>query len=291
MSKFSIFTDSCSDLGKDMREKHGIEYVQMNITYDGKELPASLDWDIYTPQELYGIMKNGTRIMTTQVPAASFLTAFENCLKDKKDVLYIGCSSALSGSVNTAKVVADELNAKYENKVYCVDALNSCGGEGLMAIDAANMRDGGKSVEEIVSYLEENKLKYLQFCAIADLTYLKRAGRVNASTAFFGNLFGVKPILISNRAGENLAFKKAKGRINSLDEIVNMAKENIEKPEEQTVFIMHADCMADAEYLKKRVENEIHPKEIYINYIGPIIGASAGPETIAIYCKGKEVQV
>lgn len=291
MSEFDLFTDSCCDLDTETRRKHCIEYVAMNVTYDNKELPASLDWDIYSPQEFYGIMKKGTRIMTTQVPAATFISAFENSLKNKKDVLYIGCSSALSGSVNTAKVVADELNSKYDNKIYCVDALNSCGGEGLMVLDAADMRDGGKSVEEIVSCLEENKLKYLQFCAVADLTYLKRAGRVKASTAFFGNLFGVKPILISNRAGENLAFKKAKGRKNSLDEVFNLAKENIINPEEQTVFVMHADCLADAEYLKGRIENELHPKDVYVNFIGPIIGASAGPDTIAIYCKGKEVQV
>lgn len=291
MKTFAIITDSCSDLGKEAREKYSIDYVQMNITYDGKELPASLDWDKYTPSELYGLMKAGTRVKTTQVPPAAFEAAFKKYLEEGRDVVYIACSSALSGSVNTAKVIADELNEKYENKIYCIDTLNSCMGEGLMAVSAAELRDGGKSAEEVAGIIEADKLKYLQFCTVGDLNYLKRAGRVKASAAFFGNLFGVKPIIISNRTGENFAFKKVKGRKNSLDEIVNLTKENIENPSEQIIAVTHADCIADAEYLKDRIVKELNPKEVYVNYIGPIIGASAGPDTVAIYCKGKEVQV
>lgn len=291
MKKFAVVTDSCSDLSKEAREKYSIDYVQMNITYDNKELPASLDWDKYTPSELYGLMKAGTRVKTTQVPPAAFGQAFEKYLSEGLDVVYIACSSALSGSVNTAKVIADDLNSKHDNKIYCVDTLNSCMGEGLIAMYAASLRDGGKTAKETAELLEADKLKFLQFCTVGDLNYLKRAGRVKASAAFFGNLFGVKPIIISNRAGENFAFKKVKGRKNSLDELVNLAKENIENPAEQVIAVMHADCIADAEYLRDRVVKELNPKEVYINYIGPIIGASAGPDTVAIYCKGKEVQI
>lgn len=292
MKDYVILTDSCSDLSKDIRESLGIDYVQMNIVYDGKELPASLDWDLYTPQELYNLMRNGTRITTNQVPVQTFTTVFTKYLEEGKDIVYIGCSSALSGSVNTGKVVADELAEKYpDNKVYVIDSLNSCLGEGLMVIDAANMKKEGKTAAEVAAYIEANKLKYQQFCAVDDLTYLKRAGRVKASAAFFGNLFGVKPILISNRQGENFAIKKIKGRKNSLDEIINMAKSSIVAPETQTVAVVHADCEKDAEYLKNRIESELGVKEVYVNYIGPIIGASAGPGTIAIYCRCNEKEV
>ena len=292
MKDYVILTDSCSDLSKDVRESLGIDYVQMNIVYDGKELPASLDWDLYTPQELYNLMRNGTRITTNQVPVQTFTTVFTKYLEEGKDIVYIGCSSALSGSVNTGKVVADELAEKYpDNKVYVIDSLNSCLGEGLMVMDAAKMKKEGKTAAEVVAYIEANKLKYQQFCAVDDLTYLKRAGRVKASAAFFGNLFGVKPILISNRQGENFAIKKIKGRKNSLDEIINMAKSSIVAPETQTVAVVHADCEKDAEYLKNRIESELGVKEVYVNYIGPIIGASAGPGTIAIYCRCNEKEV
>ncbi|MGN0812933.1 MAG: DegV family protein [Candidatus Coproplasma sp.] len=292
MKNYVIVTDSCSDLGKDVRESLGIDYVQMNIVYDGKELPASLDWDLYTPAELYNIMRGGTRVTTNQVPVQTFNTAFTKYLEEGKDIIYIGCSSALSGSVNTGKVVADELAEKYpDNKIYVIDSLNSCLGEGLMTIDAAKMREEGKSAEEVAAYIEANKLKYQQFAAVDDLTYLKRAGRVKASAAFFGNLFGVKPILVSNRLGENLAVKKIKGRRNSLDELVNMVKSSIVAPETQTVAVVHADCAQDAEYLKNRIESEIGVKEVYVNYIGPIIGASTGPGTVGVYCRCNEKNI
>lgn len=291
MKKFAIITDSGSDLNKEIRERFSIDYVQMNLIVEGKEIPASLDWEQLPATEMYNLLKAGTIIKTTQVPPTAYESAFSKYLEKSQDVLYVGISSALSGSVNTAKVIAEELAAKYENKVYCVDVLNSCMGEGLMAVKAAMMRDEGKSVQEVVEYLEIEKLKYLQICTVGDLTYLKRAGRVKASSAFFGNLFGVKPILISNRAGENFAIKKVKGRKNSLAEIVNLTKENIVNPSEQIIAVMHADCIEDAQYVADRIKNELNPKEIYINYIGPIIGSSAGPDTVAIYCKGKEVEV
>lgn len=292
MKDYVVLTDSCSDLGKEVREGLGIDYVQMNIVYDGKELPASLDWDLYTPAELYNIMRGGTRVTTNQVPVQTFNTAFTNYLEEGKDIVYIGCSSALSGSVNTGKVVADELKEKYpDSNIYVIDSLNSCLGEGLMVIDAAKMKAEGKSAKEVAEYIETNKLKYQQFAAVDDLTYLKRAGRVKASAAFFGNLFGVKPILISNRLGENLAVKKIKGRKNSLDELVNMVKSSIVAPETQTVAVVHADCIKDAEYLKDKIQSEIGVKEVYVNYIGPIIGASTGPGTVGVYCRCNEKEV
>ena len=292
MKDYVVLTDSCSDLGKEVREGLGIDYVQMNIVYDGKELPASLDWDLYTPAELYNIMRGGTRVTTNQVPVQTFNTAFTNYLEEGKDIVYIGCSSALSGSVNTGKVVADELKEKYpDSNIYVIDSLNSCLGEGLMVIDAAKMKAEGKSAQEVAEYIETNKLKYQQFAAVDDLTYLKRAGRVKASAAFFGNLFGVKPILISNRLGENLAVKKIKGRKNSLDELVNMVKSSIVAPETQTVAVVHADCIKDAEYLKDKIQSEIGVKEVYVNYMGPIIGASTGPGTVGVYCRCNEKEV
>lgn len=292
MKDYIIITDSCSDLGKDIRSKYEIEYVPMNIVYDDKEEIASLDWDIYTPEELYGILRGGTRIITNQVPTTVYEERFERYLKEEKDILYIACSSALSGSYASSCIVSQELLKKYpERKIYCIDSLNSCLGEGLMAIDASIMRKENKTIEEVKEYIESNKLRYNQLCTVDNLNYFKRAGRVKASSAFFGNLLGVKPIIISNKLGENYALKKVKGRKASLDEIVNMAKEVVINPQEQTIAIVHADCYEDAEYLKERVINEIKPKDIYINYLGPIIGSTAGPGTIAIFLKGKEVDV
>lgn len=293
---FVVVTDSCSDLSKELREANGIEYVKMGIVKKLKtgdeELPASLDWDIYTNKELNDWQRNGMELKTTQVSMQEFQEGFGKILEAGKDILYIACSSALSGSYNYSLIVRDELLEKYPDaKIICIDTLCSCLGEGMMAMDAAKMKAEGKSIDEVAAYIEENKLCYNQVATVETLDYLKKAGRVKATSAFFGNLFGVKPMIISDAHGNNYAVKKVKGRKASIIECINMIKENIINPEEQIIYIVHADVLQDAEYLKELIEKEINPKGVDIEYLGPIIGISCGPGTLGIYFKGKKVEI
>lgn len=292
MKDYVIFADSTCDLSKEIREQNKIEYLRMNILNKDKEYVASLDWDLYSPKELYDWMRNGTRVLTNQVPAIEFMTRFENALKANCDILYISCSSALSGSINTSYIIRDDLLKKYPNsKIICIDSLNSCFGQGIMALTASYMRNQGKSIDEVAEYIESNKLKVNQFATVESLEYLKRAGRVKASTAFFGNIFGVKPIIISDKLGQNYAYKKVKGRRNSLLELVQSIKDNIVDSENQYIFLGHADSKLDCDFVKEHIQREIKCKGIVENYIGPIIGASTGPGTIAVYFYGKEVTI
>ncbi len=292
MKDFIVIADSTCDLGKDIREQYQIDYARMNIIVNNKEMVASLDWDNYTPKELYDWMRNGQRVYTTQVPHDEFVRIFTKYLDQGKDVLYISCSSALSGSINMARQIKDEILVNYPDaRIECVDSLNSCLGQGSMCVKAASMRQEGKTLDEVVAYLEENKLSFNQFCAVDSLSYLSRAGRIKATKAFFGNLFGVKPILISDAIGQNYAIKKTKGRKASLNELVEMTKNDGVDLEHQILYIAHADCESDALLLKSMLEEAVHPAGFYINNLGPIIGASAGPGTIAVYCIGKKVEV
>lgn len=292
MANVRIVTDSCSDLGKDIRDKYDILYAKMNTVYKGEETPASLDWESYSPKELYDIMRKGERVLTTQVPVEEFKKVFTNILEEGNDIVYVGCSVKLSGSINIASIVANELKEEYpERTIKCVDSLNSCMGEGALAVYAAKLRNDGMSAEEIAEKVCEVRGNINQFATVHSLDCLKRAGRVTASSAFFGNMLGVKPILISDKNGANTAIKKVKGRENSLREIVKLLKEAITDAENQTIFLAHADCQEDADFVKSLVEQEIPCKEIYVNYMGPIIGASVGPGTIGLFAFGKEVTV
>ena len=146
---FTILTDSTSDLNKELREQYNIDYVAMNYVLDGVEYPASLDWESHSPKEFYDLMRQGKRITTTQVPRELFYDKFSASLKDGKDVVYIACSSALSGSYNLATVVAKELADEYPNNtVYCVDSLISSLGQGSIVIKAATLRAEGKTAAE-----------------------------------------------------------------------------------------------------------------------------------------------
>lgn len=291
MNKVKIITDSCSDMGKDLRGQYDIDYVRMSVNWSGEEKPASTDWDIYTVKEFYDAMRSGIRITTNQVAVSEFENVFGKYLDDGYDIVYVACSSALSGSYNVGQVVAKNLEEKYSgHKIVCVDPKNSCGGELLVALKAVELAAQGLDAVAIGERLKEYSVNVLQFCTADSLTYLKRAGRVKASAAFFGNLFGIKPIIISNAAGENEAVKKVKGTKNAHDECVNLLKAAIEKgpvpASEQTVIVVHGDCPEAAKYLADRVRELIDPKEIYINTIGPIIGASVGPGAVAVYGVG-----
>lgn len=290
MKKVKIITDSCSDLSRDLREKYDIDYAKMFTEYEGKETPASLDWDIYSPQELYKIMRDGKRILTTQVPVQEFKRVFTRYINEGYDIVYIGCSSKQSGSVNTGFVVAKEIMSENPgSEIYIVDALRACMGEGVLAIRGAEYRDQGKSAGEIYDLLNKDANTVNQYITVHSLDALKRAGRVKASAAFLGNLFGVKPILIADKNGDQVPVKKVKGRQTSINEIVNLLKESIVEPEKQTVYIVHADCEEEAKKLEKLVKEQIPCKDTHISYIGPIIGASIGPDAIGLFAFGKEV--
>ena len=292
MAEFVIIADSTSDLDKNLREKYNIDYVKMNYVVDGVEYAASLDWENHSVSDFYDMMRNGKRITTTQVPREEYTTKFKAYLDAGKDILYISCSSALSGSINLATVIAKELEAEYpERKVICIDSLCSSLGQGYMLIKASLLRESGKTLEETAKFIEENKLKVNQFGTVGDLTYLKRAGRVTASSAFFGNMFGIKPIIISDKIGQNYAIEKVKGAANAKVKIAEHIKNAVCDDAKDCLYISHADCIGDAEALRDSILEVVPFENVIIGTIGPIVGSCVGPGTIIAFCFGKEVTI
>ena len=292
MNKIKIITDSCSDLTVELLKKYDIDYAKMNTVLEGKTSEALLSWTAQDVKNFYDIMRMGTRITTTQVPVEEFQRVFTKSLDQNMDIIYIACSSKQSGSVNTAAVLAkNELAAKYpNNKIYCIDSLNASMGEGLLAIEAAKMAAEGKAIEEINEKILAIRKNVNEYATVHTLEWLRKAGRVKATAAFFGNLMGVKPILIADREGNQVGFKKVKGRQTSFNEIVKLMKEALEDPANQTVYLLHGDCPEEeVEQLKELIQKEISPKEIYVSFIGPIIGASCGPNVVGLWAWGKEV--
>ncbi|MBR6564552.1 MAG: DegV family protein [Clostridia bacterium] len=291
MKDFVIYGDSTCDLNKDIREKYSIEYLPMNFTIDDKEYIATLDWEFHTAKEHYDLMRRGKRVFTAQVPKNVYYESFKTALEKGKDILYISCSSALSASVNTALLVAKELSNEFpEAKICCVDSLISSLGQGYLLIEASKQRANGLTCEETARYIESIRLKVNQCGTVESMEYLRRAGRVKASKAFFGNLFGVKPIIISDIKGQNYAYKKVKGTANArvaiAEHIVNSAAGVYD-----TLLISHADCEEDALLLRDEILKRAEFKEVILGYIGPIVGASVGPGTVISFTFGEEVTI
>lgn len=291
MRPVKIITDSCSDLTGELLDKYNIDYAKMNTVYQGNTTQADLRWTKEDAHKFYDTIRKGERITTTQVPVEEFNIIFKKYLEEGYDIVYIGCSTKQSGSVNTATVVAKQFMEQYPDaKIFCIDSYNASFGEGILAIEAAKKVVEGMSAEDINSYIISIRKTVNQFITVHSLDSLKKAGRVKASAAFFGNLMGVKPILISDFNGVQTPIKKAKGRENSMKEIVQLLKDVILDAEKQTVYIVHADCSEEeVTKLKTMVAAEIPCKEVLPLYIGPIIGASIGPDAIGLFAFGKEV--
>lgn len=291
MRKVKVITDSCGDLTGELLERYNIDYAKMSIIEDGAESPALLTWSREEAHVMYDKIRGGKRIMTAQVAVAEFNRIFTKYLDEGYDIVYIGCSSKQSGSVNTGHVVAQKLLGSYPDaKISCIDSLNSTIGEGMLAIEAAKLAAEGKDADEITSHIMSIRKTVQEYVTVHTLEHLKKAGRVSAPSAFFGNLMGIKPILVADSAGAQAAYKKVKGRQNSLNEIVSLLKEGILNPEEQTVYLAHADCSdEEVNMLRDAVKAQIPCKDVYVCMIGPIVGASVGPDTIGVWGFGKEV--
>ena len=294
MKKFAIVSDSSCDLSKEFREAHSIDYAKMMLSWNEngelKEIPASLDWEIVSSKEFHNVLRKGIRIYTALVTAEEFLNVFEPHLKKGEDVLYIACSSGLSATLNTARLLAEnELKEKYPNqRVVVLDSMRAGMALGLIIMRAVELQEAGKSLDEVIEVIEKEKLQYKEVGIPDSLSYLRRAGRVSAAPAFFGNMMSLKPILVFDEKGSNIAVKKAIGRKAAFKEMANMIKEDIVDPENQDIYLMEADCeQISIDMFAKTVRDVVPVRNIIIQPLGPIIGASSGPGTIIINYKGK----
>lgn len=289
MAKYQIFTDSSCDLSTELRKANNIEYFYFGLVVDGVEYKADLDWQEYTQEEFYGWLSAGKKVKTTQVSMEEVLLKVRPYFEKGIDVIYIGCSSALTGSMNLFELAKQQLMEEFpDRKMIGVDSLAAACTLGMMVLDAAKEQKKGLSIEELQQWVLDNRFFYNQFATVDTLTYLKAAGRIKGAAAFFGNIMGVKPIFISDRKGNNLTINKVKGTKASLNELFEDVKNAMVPGVTEEIFIGQGMAQDRAELLKKRVEDELHIKAT-VQWIGPIVGTTCGPGVIATFCKGKEV--
>ena len=289
MAKYQIFTDSSCDLSTELRKANNIEYFYFGLVVDGVEYKADLDWQEYTQEEFYGWLSSGKKVKTTQVSMEEVLLKVRPYFEKGIDIIYIGCSSALTGSMNLFELAKQQLMEEFpDRKMIGVDSLAAACTLGMMVLDASKEQKKGLSIEELQQWVLDNRFFYNQFATVDTLTYLKAAGRIKGAAAFFGNIMGVKPIFISDRKGNNLTVNKVKGTKASLNELFEDVKAAMVPGVTEEIFIGQGMAQDRAELLKKRVEDELHIKAT-VQWIGPIVGTTCGPGVIATFCKGKEV--
>ena len=295
MKDYVIVTDSSCDLTKEYRRDNKIEYAKMLMNYPDEkgeihECNLDLDWEELSFEEFYNIIRSGRRIKTSQVSIQGYLDIFEPPLKEGKDVLYVACSSGLSASIQVARMLAEgQLKEDYpNNRVVIVDTLRAGMAQGMIVMLAVDLQKQGKSIDEVAEILEKEKLFYKEIGIPETLSYLKRAGRVSAPAAYFGNMISLKPILVFDEKGSNIAKEKAVGRKKAYARMAELIKEDIVDPENQEIYMMNADCKdEDIDMFKKAILSQFKPKNIIVQPLGPVIGATSGPGTIIVNYKGK----
>jgi DegV family protein with EDD domain len=290
MRDYCIITDSSCDLDTATREELNIDYIKMILQYDDKETVCDLDWKEFSAKQFYDRMRAGTCFKTTQINEEAYITAFTPYLEKGWDILSLSCSSGLSGSVNSSLLARKTLLEKYPGaKIFCIDSLKGSYGLGLLAMGAAGLRKEGKSAEETARWAEDVKLQVNQVGTVDDMVYLKRAGRVTGTAALMCGILNIKPLIVVNSLGQNETVAKIRGRKASLAAIINKVEVTIKNPGEQTVGIVHADCLDDALELKQSLLKTVGCKDVRINYVGPIIGATVGPGMLGVYYFGYRV--
>ena len=287
MKEFIITTDINGDVPQEMLEKYGIRTMALHYMLDGEEYSGN-DPKI-TPAEFYDKMRNGSMPQTMQVNPAQARETFEQAIKEGYDILHIGFATALSGSTGSAVVAANELKEDYPDSVITViDSAAASLGEGMLVHKAAQMKEAGKSLQEIAEWVEENKTHACHFFTVDDLNHLARGGRLKKSQAVLGTMMNVKPILFVDDTGSLKPLSKTRGRKQSLNALVQNMKEHVGDYQNDTVYISHGDCMDDVEYLKDAITKEFGIDQFVVNFIGPTIGAHSGPGTVALFFMGEK---
>ena len=287
---YVFMTDSDSDLPFHLKKEYDIPVVYMPYALNGKEyfddLGQTLDHKSY-----YDAMRSGANPVTSALNEAAYIDYFEPVLASGKDLLFVAFSSKLSCTLQAANAAREELLQKYpERKITSVDTLSISGPMTLLVLKAHEMYRAGKPMEEVTAWLEANKLRAQAYFTVDDLKYLKRGGRISGAAAAVGTMLDLKPIIVEASDGSLQAGEKIRGRKKALAYIVDAMMKSEPDPEESPIIVLNADAPEDAERVKASVEQKLPGAKVLIEHVGPVIGAHAGPGTVALCFIGKETR-
>ena len=283
MNDFVIITDSSSDLPMSVAESLGVRVIPLEVNMEG-DIRLNDEIDI---KEFYAYLRAKHSATTSAINLDRFTVEFEKIVSEGKDVLYIGFSSGLSATYMASKNAAEEVSEAHpERKIIAVDSLCASLGQGLLVKLAVDKKNSGASIEEVAEYVESIKPNLVHWFTVEDLFFLKRGGRVSATTAVVGTMLQIKPVLHVDDEGKLVSIDKVRGRQGSIKALFDKMRETAIEPSKQTVYISHGDCYDDAKKLADMLSEELGVKDILISEIGPVIGAHSGPGTVALFYLG-----
>lgn len=291
-TQFVLSCESTVDLPYAYVSGRDIPILFYSYMVDGQEYPDDMGRDPDALPMFYGFMRDGKLPTTSQINAFRYEQYFESLLQ-KGDVLHIAFGSGMTPSVQNAVEAARTLSERYPGrKIVVVDSLCSSTGYGMLVDEAADQRDAGRSMEEIETWLLENRKKVHHQFFSTDLKYFRRSGRMSGSAATLGAILNICPIMRLDDAGRIIAYDKVRGKKNAIQRTVKIMEEHAQGAEAYSgkCWICHSDCIEEAEQMRDAIAKHFPNLrgEIRICDIGTIIASHCGPGTVAVFFFGDE---
>ena len=289
MRDYVIMTDSCCDLTDQMARDLELEVLPLTMHMDGQDYPNDLAGTAISNQEFYKRIRAGKLATTSAVNVGQFQDAMRRVLESGRDIVCVCFSSALSTTYQSAVIAAEDLRAEFpEAEIHVVDSLSASLGQGLLLYLAVEQKRKGLTAAELAKWVEDNRLTVCHWFTVDDLNFLKRGGRVSATTALLGTMLSIKPIMHTSDEGKLVPVGKARGRKAAIAALLDKIEALGIHPEKQTMFICHADCEEDAKAVAQTIQDRFGTPTVHINYIGPVIGSHTGPDTMGIFFVGTQ---
>ncbi|MBO7215255.1 MAG: DegV family protein [Clostridia bacterium] len=283
---YTIFTDSSSGLPLQITKNYDFKIIPLTCIIDGEETQIRCDDETFL-KDFYQKLRLKADMSTACINEQTFYDYFKQELNCGNDIIYIGLSSGLSATIDNAKKVSALLEKEFpKRKVYIVDSLNACLGEGLLVYTACIKKSEGLSAQEVYDHLLNVCLNANSLFTVKTLAYLAKGGRISKASMLIGTVVDIKPVMHVNRYGKLVASKKVIGRKRSVMAIAEDFCKMVKRSEEQTIFIGHGDCIEDAELLATLISKKVKVKEFVFNYIDPVIAIHSGPDTLAVFGYG-----
>ena len=282
---YQIITDSCCDFPNETYQALNLVKIPLSVEFRGQ---VNDDRNDDSLKEMYDGLRSGEAAKTAAVNPQCWAQAIEPVLAAGEDALVMAFSSGLSTTYQSAVIAAEELKESYpDRKIFVVDTLCASMGQGLLVWYVCRKRQEGATIEESYAWAEENKFHLCHWFTVDDLMYLKRGGRISATTALVGTMLQIKPVLHMDDEGHLINMAKTRGRKASIDALAKKFAELGRGYDNSTVFISHGDCLEDAQYLESVLKQKYGVKEVIISYVGAVIGSHSGPGTVALFFLGQ----
>ena len=292
MKKYIIIPDITCDLSKEIRDYFGLEeYIMGYVHINGESIKTRLDWENISRKKFYSILSNKKNKVTSAAASPEeYYLIFKKYIDLGYDIISMSISSKISGTFNIANLARNQVLEEYPNaNIYCFDSLRMSGSFGLLVIYALELQKEGKSFEEVINWLEENKVRVHQMGPIDDLTFVARRGQISKGKAIMGNFVGIKPMGDCNNDGYVTVLAKVKGIKKALNSTVSYIEKIGTNLENQYIIIAHSNREDYANLLKEKIEEKKIVKKVFITDVFSGCGTNIGPGMIGAYFMGNPI--